>query len=69
MTYGFNCPKCNKDYDIYMTFDEYDNFKEKDFPCPFCEKKGLKTKLKRIYESTKFIKIFLKGEGFTRKEA
>ena len=36
MVYVFNCPVCNKDWDIDIPMDKYDDLKNKQH-CPWCK--------------------------------
>lgn len=38
MNYVFNCPVCNKDWDIDIPMNKYDEQKNKQF-CPWCKSK------------------------------
>lgn len=65
MTYDFDCDKCEKTYELLMTFSEFDDFRNEDFQCPVCKEKGIITKMKQVFKAT-YVKIFLLGSGYTR---
>lgn len=65
MTYDFDCDKCEKTYELLMTFSEFDDFKKEEFQCPICKKKDIISKMKQVFKAT-YVKIFLLGTGYTR---
>lgn len=70
MTYDFICDKCIDDkeeaYEMMMTFKEFDAFRDAGYICPVCGRPNLRQVLSK---TRKHVKIFLKGDGFTRSEA